>query len=149
MKRVTQTAAGVVLFRDEGGTRRYLLVRSALTRKPLWEFPKGGVETGETEAEAAERELREEAGLEEGDYEVRPGFREEESYVFTRGSGPARTLVVKRVVYFLAEARTDRVRLSPEAEEFRWADVEEAAALLRFAGKRAVLEQAEAFLAVG
>ena len=63
MRRVTQTAAGVVLFRNGGEARRYLLMRSALTRRPIWEFPKGGVEPGETESQAAVRELWEEAGI--------------------------------------------------------------------------------------
>ncbi|HEX2203311.1 MAG TPA: NUDIX domain-containing protein [Longimicrobium sp.] len=146
MRRVTQAAAGIVLFHVGEGGRRYLLVRSALTRRPIWEFPKGGVEAGETEPEAAERELREEAGLRVGDYEVLEGFRDEERYVFTQGKGEARTLIVKRVVYFVAESRTETVTISHEAEDFRWATYEEALRLLRFPGKRAVLERAEAFL---
>jgi bis(5'-nucleosidyl)-tetraphosphatase len=146
MRRVSQTAAGIVLFLMEGGERRYLLVRSALTRRPIWEFPKGGVEAGETDAEAAERELREEAGLRVGDYDVLDGFREEERYVFTQGKGEARTLIVKRVVYFVAESRTREVQISHEAEDFRWVTYEEALRLLRFPGKRAVLERAELFL---
>ena len=146
MRRVSQTAAGIVLFLMEGGERRYLLVRSALTRRPIWEFPKGGVEAGETDAEAAERELREEAGLRVGDYDVLDGFREEERYVFTQGKGEARTLIVKRVVYFVAESRTREVHISHEAEDFRWVTYEEALRLLRFPGKRAVLERAELFL---
>jgi 8-oxo-dGTP pyrophosphatase MutT (NUDIX family) len=146
MRRVSQTAAGIVLFHREGGERRYLLVRSALTRRPIWEFPKGGVEAGETDEIAAERELREEAGVGDGDYRVLDGFREEERYVFTQGKGEARVLIVKRVVYFVAEAHTDAVTISHEAEAFRWAVYDEALRLLRFPGKRAVLERAEAFL---
>lgn len=146
MRRISQSAAGIVLFRQEGGERRYLVVRSALTRRPIWEFPKGGVEAGETEAEAAARELCEEAGLEVGEFTVRSDFREEERYVFTQGSGRGRSLIVKRVVYFLAESRTERVQISHEAEDFRWATFDEAHKLLRFPGKRAVLERAEALL---
>ena len=146
MRRVAQTAAGIVLFHVVGGERRYLLVRSALTRRPIWEFPNGGVEAGETDAVAAERELREEAGMRESDYRVLGGFREEERYVFTQGKGEARTLIVKRVVYFLAESHTDAVTISHEAEAYRWAPYDEAYRLLRFPGKRAVLERAEAFL---
>ena len=147
MRRVSQLAAGVVLFREEDGTRRFLLVRSALTRRPIWEFPKGGVEAGETDAQAAERELQEEAGVRADDYRVIDGFEEEERYVFTQGKGEGRTLIVKRVVYFLAEALTAEVRISHEAEDFRWATFEEAQRLLRFPGKRIVLERAELMLA--
>jgi 8-oxo-dGTP pyrophosphatase MutT (NUDIX family) len=146
MRRVSQIAAGIVLFHVVDGERRYLLVRSALTRRPIWEFPKGGVEEGETDAIAAERELREEAGVSEGDYRVLDGFREEERYVFTQGKGEARVLIVKRVVYFVAEARTDAVTISHEAEAYRWCMYDEAHRLLRFPGKRAVLERAEQFL---
>jgi bis(5'-nucleosidyl)-tetraphosphatase len=147
MRRVSQIAAGIVLFHVVDGVRRYLLVRSALTRRPIWEFPKGGVEAGETDEIAAERELQEEAGVRAGDYRVLDGFREEERYVFTQGKGEARVLIVKRVVYFLAESHTDAVTISHEAEAFRWAPYEEAHRLLRFPGKRAVLERAEALLA--
>lgn len=146
MRRVSQTAAGIVLFHAGEGERRYLLVRSALTRRPIWEFPKGGVEAGETDEIAAERELREEAGLSVGDYAVLDGFRDEERYVFTQGKGESRTLIVKRVVYFVAESHTQEVHISHEAEDFRWCTYDEALRLLRFPGKRAVLERAGSFL---
>jgi 8-oxo-dGTP pyrophosphatase MutT (NUDIX family) len=135
-----------VLFHGHGPERRYLLVRSALTRRPIWEFPKGGVEAGETDAVAAERELQEETGVRDGDYRVLDGFRDEERYVFTQGKGEARILIVKRVVYFVAESFTEEVHISHEAEAFRWAAYDEAHRLLRFPGKRAVLERAEEFV---
>lgn len=147
MRRVSQTAAGVVLFRNGGEARRYLLMRSALTRRPIWEFPKGGVEPGETEAQAAVRELWEEAGIGESQISLFDGYREEERYVFTQGKGEERTLIVKKVVYFLAETGEERVIISREAEEYRWATYEEAMRLIRFPGKRYVLEVAEALLA--
>jgi 8-oxo-dGTP pyrophosphatase MutT (NUDIX family) len=147
MRRVSQTAAGVVLYRRNGGdTRRYLLMRSALTRRPIWEFPKGGVEAGESEAQAAVRELWEEAGIGEGQIVLFDGYREEERYVFTQGKGEQRTLIVKKVVYFLAETDEERVIISREAEEYRWATYDEAMRLIRFPGKRRVLEVAEALL---
>jgi tRNA nucleotidyltransferase (CCA-adding enzyme) len=149
MRRVTQTAAGVVLFRNGGEARRYLLMRSALTRRPIWEFPKGGVEPGETESLAAVRELWEEAGIGESQISLFNGYREEERYVFTQGKGEERTLIVKKVIYFLAETEEERVVISREAEEYRWATYEEAMRLIRFPGKRYVLEVAEALLARG
>jgi bis(5'-nucleosidyl)-tetraphosphatase len=146
MRRVSQNAAGVVVYRSAGGERTYLLLRSALTRRPIWEFPKGGVEAGETDAMAAEREMQEETGLREGEYVMRDGFREEERYVFTQGGGMARALIVKRVVYFLAEALTDRIEISYEAEEHRWVSLADGLKLLRFPGKRDVLQRADAFI---
>jgi bis(5'-nucleosidyl)-tetraphosphatase len=146
MRRETHRAAGIVLYRDEDGERQYLLLRSALTRRLVWEFPKGGIEAGESEQEAAERELREETGVEAGAYTVQSGFREEEHYLFTRAHQGERQLVVKRVVYFLAETVTRDIVLSREAAEFRWLTFPEAQRLLRFPEKRRVLERAEAWL---
>ena len=149
MRRVSQTAAGVVLFRDDGGRRRYLLMRSALTRRPIWEFPKGGVEPGESDRQAAVRELWEESGIGREQISLRPDFREEERYVFTQGRGDERILIVKKVVYFLACTDEERVTISREAEEYRWATYDEALRLIRFPGKRHVLEVAEAVLGDG
>jgi bis(5'-nucleosidyl)-tetraphosphatase len=146
MRRETHRAAGIVLYREEEGERRYLILRSALTRRLVWEFPKGGIEAGESEQQAAERELREETGVASGGYTMRPGFREEEHYLFTRSDGGERQLVVKRVVYFLAETRSDRVVISREATEFRWLSFPDARDLLRFPEKRRVLESAEKWL---
>lgn len=146
MLRESHYAAGIVLFRDTPEGRRYLVLRSALTRRPVWEFPKGGVESGEMPREAAERELREETGLAPGEYTLIDGFREEEHYVFTGGRSGSRKLISKRVVYFLARAHTDRIRISHEATEFRWLDYEEARQVIRFPQKRRVLEHAEHWL---
>lgn len=145
MKRESHHSAGVVLFR-EGPERKYLLLRSALTRRPVWEFPKGGLEPGETELEAAFRELEEETGLAAGDYTVLDEFLEEERYFFTRGTGESRRLIQKRVTYFLAEWHRGDVRLSREATRYEWATVAEAQRLLRFPEKRRVLAAAEARL---
>lgn len=145
MRTKLQQAAGVVLFR-ENGERTYLLVCSALTRKPLWEFPKGGIEAGETDREAAERELREEAGLAVEGYDVLDGFQEEEHYFFTCARGADRHRVQKQVTYFLAEWQRGKVQISEEALDFRWATAGEAEQLLRFPEKRRVLRAAEAWL---
>lgn len=142
MKRELHRSAGIVLFRRDE-QRRYLLLRSALTRRPVWEFPKGAIEEGESEREAAERELREESGLGESDFSVLEGFEEEEHYFFTRGSGPERRLIRKQVLYFLAEWQSGEVRISREATDFAWATLEDARRLLRFPEKRRILDRAD------
>ena len=86
MRRESHHSAGIVLFRDTS-ERSFLLLRSALTRRPVWEFPKGAIEAGETVQQAAERELQEEAGLAKDAYEVLDGFVDVERYFFTRGAG--------------------------------------------------------------
>ena len=141
MNRESHHSAGVVVFRN-GAEPEFLLVRSALTRRPVWEFPKGGLESGESELQAAQRELEEETGLGPGDYWVVEGFRAEERYYFTRGNGAERRLIQKQVTYFLAEWRRGEVRISPEASRFVWAGMPEAQRLLRFPEKRRVLARA-------
>jgi bis(5'-nucleosidyl)-tetraphosphatase len=145
MNREWHHSAGVIVFRGES-PRAYLLMRSALTRRPVWEFPKGALETGETEVEAAERELREETGLGAGDYTLIEGFEEEERYFFTRGSGDDLCLIRKRVNYFLAEWQRGEIQLSREASRYEWVPAEEALRMLRFPEKRRVLSRAEEWL---
>lgn len=145
MKRESHHSAGIVLFRGDDD-RHFLLLRSALTRRPVWEFPKGGLEQGESERDAAERELREETGLELGGYTVLNGFREEEHYLFTRGSGAERRLIRKRVAYFLAEWQVGEIRISREATRYAWVRAEDAQRLLRFPEKRRVLARAQRWL---
>lgn len=145
MRREHHQSAGIVLYRQLE-ERQYLLLRSALTRRPVWEFAKGGIEPGEGEVEAAERELREETGLRFGDYVLRDGFREMERYHFTRGSGEAQLLIFKQVTYFLAEWLQGDVRISREASRYAWVSAEQAHRLLRFPEKRRVLARAEAWL---
>jgi bis(5'-nucleosidyl)-tetraphosphatase len=145
MNREWHHSAGVIVFRGES-PRAYLLMRSALTRRPVWEFPKGALETGETEVEAAERELREETGLGAGDYTLIEGFEEEERYFFTRGSGDDLCLIRKRVNYFLAEWQRGEIQLSREASRYEWVRAEEALRMLRFPEKRRVLSRAEEWL---
>src|ERR1700674_939285 len=55
--------AGGVVYRYRDGQTEVLLV-GARTQPNDWVFPKGHIEPGETAAEAARREVREEAGVE-------------------------------------------------------------------------------------
>ena len=145
MKRESHRSAGIVLFRTDG-EREFLLLRSAVTRRPVWEFPKGAIEVGESPRQAAERELSEETGLATGDYTVLEGFQEEERYVFTRVEAGEEVLIRKRVTYFLAEWSNGEIVISPEASRYTWAGPLEARRLLRFPEKRRVLERAQGWI---
>jgi 8-oxo-dGTP diphosphatase len=145
MKRETHHSAGIVLFRA-GEERSFLLLRSAVTRRPVWEFAKGTIEPGESPREAAVRELAEEAGLDPENYVVLDGFQEVEHYVFTRETSEERVLIRKQVTYFLAEWVHGEIVISPEASRFVWAPLADARRLLRFPEKRRILDLAQRWI---
>jgi len=136
-------SAGVIVFRRTDSGCRFLLILSRLTKRPLWEFPKGGVDADETPREAALRELEEETGLGASAIRLVDGYEAHEEYRFTIGSGPDRMLVRKEVTYYLAEALTDVVRLSTnEARSHAWLELEEAQRRLRYAARKRMLADA-------
>jgi bis(5'-nucleosidyl)-tetraphosphatase len=139
-------SAGVIVFhRGESGCR-FLLLLSRLTKRPLWEFPKGGVDEGETLQQAALRELQEETGMAGADIRLIPGFEHREEYRFTSGKGDGRTLVRKEVTYFLAEAERTDVRLSAhEASQFVWLPLDDALRKLKYKARREMLREAAEF----
>ena len=143
MAAVTETSAGVVVYREGPGGREYLVLLSA---HGPWEFPKGKLEGAETPLQAALRELREEAGL--GEVELTPGFARQITYHFRGRGGEHRgRLVHKTVHYVLARSpRAAAVRLSREHRQFAFLSLAAAVKRLSHAGPRAVLRDAAAFL---
>lgn len=131
-----EKSAGAVIF-HERGARKYLLLKHPAGH---WGFPKGNIEEGEDEIQAAEREIREETGIEE--FSFVGGFREEISYFYRKGS----KTVHKTVVYFLARSKTDKVRLSGEHEDYAWLTYNAALRYLTHANSRKVLSSAEDYL---
>jgi len=150
MRTQRDTAAGVIVYYRDGRRCRFLLLLSRLTRRPLWEFPKGGVDGNETLLEAGFRELREETGLGPDDVRQLPQFERMERYRFTVGSGTERVMIRKQVTYFLAEALHERVRLSAkETLDFAWVELPEALRRVRYAERRRILEEAAAVAGCG
>ncbi|HVE74381.1 MAG TPA: NUDIX hydrolase [Mycobacteriales bacterium] len=65
LRRVDETSAGgLVLDRLGGGAAAALIGRTDRRGRLLWSLPKGHVEAGETEEDAAVREVTEETGIE-------------------------------------------------------------------------------------
>lgn len=116
-------SAGVVILRRIDGDWHYLLLRAY----QYWDFPKGLVEAGETEFEAALREVEEEStltGLE---------FHWDQEFFQTAPYGKFR----KIARYYIAESASGEVELPiseelgrPEHEEFRWVNFETAYAMV-------------------
>jgi len=59
-KAKAERSAGGIVYRLVGGVPHFLLIRDSYKN---WGFPKGHVKRGEEDAAAAEREVREETGL--------------------------------------------------------------------------------------
>ena len=155
-----EVSSGIVVFQEEKGTRKYLLLNR---REGFLDFPKGHIEAGESEEKAAERETLEETGL-----NVKPvnGFRKESEYWFRapprtsddrslsysqyakkRGSGE---LIHKRLVMFLGRALENQSpKVSIEHTGFQWLDYEQCMSKLRYDNQRELLVEADEFLSKG
>ncbi len=140
--------AGFIVYRRPGGggdhgsspTVEFLLLQSSGGR---WGFPKGHLEEGETEWEAAVRETREECGLDlargdlavdDADFTVTAGYRSG-----SRRWGPHD----KTVTFWLARKVREEaeVTLSNEHRAHRWAGREEALRTVDFQPLRQALNK--------
>jgi len=122
MNATPKRAAGAVVFRRTDRGVRLLLLRAYKN----WDFPKGMIEPGESELDAAKRETLEEAGL--ADLEFPFGDEHQDTLPYAGG---------KVARYFLAETEKSDVELPvspelgrPEHHEWRWVSFDEAEELL-------------------
>jgi bis(5'-nucleosidyl)-tetraphosphatase len=129
---VDERSAGAVLFYHdvELAEPEFLLLNYTAGH---WDFPKGNIERGENEMQAASREIREETGI--SDVEFIDGFRMKIDYRY-RHSG---RVVHKEVVLFLARAKTKNVVLSHEHIGFAWRTFDEAMRRLTYGNAKKLL----------
>jgi 8-oxo-dGTP pyrophosphatase MutT (NUDIX family) len=145
-----ERSAGVIPFRRDGEHGlQYLVLHSATVRNPRakWEFPKGGVEPGETTRQAAAREFQEETGLK--DWNFVEGFERSLSYTYIRRGRK----VVKTVTYYLVEVaepsaptRSAEHVADPHGDWFHWGTLEEINLLLYHTKIRQVFAEADALI---
>ncbi len=157
-----ERSAGVIIFRNTPGGRRYLVLRSSrkdssrsrgrirvaegpgpearYSRAEFWDFTKERLEPGETGLDAAERAAKEEAGRD--DVSILPNFKETVRY-FTRREGKP---IPKFVAMFLGEVKTGKVTLSWEHDRYEWVTYEKARERITVPQMKAALEKAEQFL---
>jgi 8-oxo-dGTP pyrophosphatase MutT (NUDIX family) len=122
------SAGGLVV--DEQG--RVLLIRTRdLRSRPVWTLPKGTLAAGETSAEAALREVREETGYQcEVIRELEPV-----TYWFQRGGHR----VKKTVEWFLMRPVAKVGEHDHEVDEVMWASRAEALQRVRYDSDRRLL----------
>ncbi len=127
-----EKSCGAIIFYKTKQNTRILLVKNNNGR--YWSFPKGHIEEGETEQETAIREIKEETGL---DVTITPGFREISEYCpFGR--------IRKKVVFFLARAFTDNVKIQEEEiASYIWVDLQQARKMCTYDNDLRIIEKAE------
>jgi periplasmic divalent cation tolerance protein len=140
LRTVREVSAGGVIYRKNGADFDIVLIHV----RNRWGLPKGHVEEGERVEEAAQREVREETGLEGklirklGD--IRYSYRDK-----TKESEPIR--IHKRVHFYLLRYLKGDVRdHDHEADDARWFPIEQAIKQLKFATERKMVHRALATL---
>lgn len=151
-----EKSAGVVVFRIENGRAHYLLLQHQSTRTKKrqgshWDFPKGHVEVGETEEEAAKRETEEETGI--SNIKILNGFKEVIKYYFKarynvlKKEKKSGSWIFKTVVFFLAETEQKEVSISFEHIGYAWLEYDKAIKKATYKNAKEILKKANQFLA--
>ena len=138
-------SAGGVLIRQIKGRPHVAAIRPQGKPDGVWALPKGNLDPGESPAETALREVREETGV-EGRLVEKLG---DVKYTYTRRNG---VRVFKIVSFYLVRAGAGRIgeieeRMRIEVADARWLPLDEAPRLLAYGGEREMAKKALARLA--
>ena len=156
-----EKSAGAIIFRKDNGINYYLLLHYGSGH---WEFPKGHIEGKESEEETVLRETAEETGIK--DLKIIPGFKKYMKYFFrqyqnkipsTKSQNSKTPLaprspkggvgwVFKLVTFFVAETKTEEVKISSEHTGFVWLPIDEAIKKTTFKNSKKLLKEANDFV---
>jgi 8-oxo-dGTP pyrophosphatase MutT (NUDIX family) len=139
-------SAGGVLVRKIRGRLHVAAIRPRRDHHPqeVWALPKGHIDPGETAAETAVREVREETGV-EGRLLEKLG---DVKYVYTASyEGGSGERIFKVVSFFLLQASRGRIgaiddSMRIEVAEARWLPLEDGPRLLAYGGEREMAAKA-------
>ncbi len=153
---IRKISAGVVIFRRENGRIKYLLLHYIYEERPRhWDFPRGGIEKNEKSIETAKREIWEESGIKY--LKFISGFKESIRWFYKRKinfrvksngilKNKAKTITVfKTAIFYLAELKKGKVKISFEHVDYKWLPRDEALECLTFKNAKNVLKKANQF----
>jgi len=133
----TEKSAGIVLFRNDLGKNKFLLLNYP---QGHWDFVKGKVEQNETPHETSLRETKEETGI--INIEFIDGFEESVEYDFRFKKED----IHKKVIFFLAKTDEKNIKLSHEHNDYLWLEYNDALKKTTFENAKNVLIKANKFL---
>ena len=136
---IDERSSGAVIFSNnkEQDKTQFLLLHYASGH---WDFPKGNIEDGEDEVQAAYREIFEETGIQ--NVHFLEGFRKKIQYYYRRGD----ILIQKEVIFYLAITNTKEITLSNEHIGYAWKDYMEAMNQLTYKSAKDLLKEVKIFL---
>jgi bis(5'-nucleosidyl)-tetraphosphatase len=136
---MAEKSAGFIVISDDFLTSHYSVLLLHY-RSGHWDFPKGNIETNETEMQAATRELREETDITK--FRLMPNFRTTLSYKYNKKS----KLISKQVILFLASTKVKKVKISNEHIGYKWTESDSSVDQLTYSNAKNALLYAINFL---
>ncbi|MEK7464690.1 MAG: NUDIX domain-containing protein [Patescibacteria group bacterium] len=106
------SAGAIIYTRTKEGPKFLILYHGGR----YWNFAKGTVEAGEGSYDTALREISEETGLRGHDLRFNQNFKVYDNFTFSVN----RQKILKTVIYFLAEAKGNHVKISKEHQGYGW-----------------------------
>ncbi len=144
-----EKSVGAVIFRYENKSIKYLILDYG---NSYWGYAKGHIEKGESEIETLRREVEEETGIK--DLKIILGFKVKNRYFYKAGKEEKERRkkeglpinVFKTVVYYLAETKTQDIKLSFEHQSYLWLSFQDALKKVSYKNSKDVLKSANDFL---
>ena len=134
-----EVSAGFIVYqRTREGIKYLLLYRG------YWNFSKGKLEQDERNFRAALRELQEETGLKKSDLIFPHHFQTKDKFNFFNFR--EKKHVSKTITLYLAESKTDIIKLSPEQEGYGWFPYREATRLVKHQNIKNILRRVNILL---
>jgi len=136
---IDERSSGAILFsiNNESTKLVFLLLHYASGH---WDFPKGNIESGEDEVQAAYREIFEETGIQ--NVHFLKGFRKKIQYHYIRGNKSIR----KEVIFYIARTNTKEIILSNEHVGYAWKDYNQALNQLTYKSAKNLLTEVKMYL---